>query len=80
MYIIDMAASEEFNPMTNNNRGYWSLYDVSNKQVVIDPMTNKPRCTQHNAMNCVSSDRRIWRCLTCARSCVNIDQKIIFSE
>lgn len=73
MKIIDMAASPNFNPDTNKNRDDWSLYDVSNNEVYLDEKWNKPNCIEHKAMNCVSPDRAIWRCLTCSRSCYDID-------
>lgn len=74
MKIVDMASSPNFNPATNKDREEWSLYDVSNKEVDVDPNTNTPRCIDHNAMNCVSPDRTIWRCLTCSRSCYDMDR------
>lgn len=73
MQIIDMASSPNFNPETNKNRSDWSLYDVSNKNVYLDDVTKKPNCIDHKAMNCVSPDRAIWRCLICSRSCFDLD-------
>lgn len=74
MNIIDMAQTPDYNPVTNKNRGNWSLHDVSTKQVYLDSTWNKPNCIEHGAMNCVSQDLAIWRCLTCARSCVDLDK------
>lgn len=74
MQIIDMAKSPNYNPSTNKDRDTWSLFDVTNKEVTIDENTNKPKCIEHNAMNCVSSDRSIWRCLICSRSCIDLDK------
>lgn len=76
MRIVDIAASPSYNPETNKGRGDWALYDVSNGEVTIDPATNKPKCVDHNAMNCVSSDLTIWRCLTCARGCYDMDKHV----
>lgn len=73
MQIIDMIDSPDYNPTTNQNRGDWSLRDVSTQQVTLDEVWNKPECIEHGAMNCVSPDRSIWRCLTCARSAFDID-------
>lgn len=30
---------------------------------------NKATCIYHGAMNCVSQDRKIWRCLMCNEGC-----------
>lgn len=73
MQIVDIASSPTYNPETNQGRGDWSLHDVSKGDVTIDPVWNKPRCIDHNAMNCVSSDKTLWRCLTCARGCYDLD-------
>lgn len=74
MKIIDMASSPNYNPSTNNNRDEWSLYDVSRGEVYLDTQWNKPNCIEHQAMNCVSQDKTIWRCLTCSRSCFDLDK------
>lgn len=70
--IIDMVASPNFDPISNHDRGEWSLRDVSTGQVFLDPETNTPRCVDHGAMNSVSPPRTIWRCLTCGRSCYSV--------
>lgn len=72
MQIIDMVDSPDFNPVTNQSRGQWSLRDVSTFQVALDPALNKPRCIDHGAMNCVNAERTIWRCLACGRSCYDV--------
>lgn len=72
MQIIDMVDSPDFNPVTNQSRGQWSLRDVSSAQVALDPALNKPRCIDHGAMNCVNAERTIWRCLACGRSCYDV--------
>lgn len=69
-----MAKSPNYNPETNKNRGDWSLYDVTNKEVILDDKWNKPECIEHKAMNCVNEERTIWRCLTCSRSCFDLEQ------
>lgn len=74
MRIVDMVDSPEFNMETNSGRGEWSLRDVSTHKVSLDDVWNKPSCTEHGAMNCVSSDRSIWRCLNCGRSCYDLDR------
>lgn len=74
MNIVDMAASPDFNPETNKGRGDWSLYDVSTEQVFLDRTWRKPSCIEHGAMNCVSADRTIWRCVNCGRSCFDVDR------
>lgn len=74
MNIIDMADSPNFNPSTNQSRGEWSLRDVSSGQVAVDPTWDKPRCVDHNAMNCVNAEMTIWRCLNCGRSCYDLDR------
>lgn len=73
MRIVDMIDSPNYNPETNRDRGDWSLRDVSTNQVFLNPFWNKPDCVEHGAMNCVSSDKSIWRCLTCARSAYDLD-------
>lgn len=73
MRIIDMALSPNFNLETNKNRGDWSLYDVSKGDVFLDAVWNKPECIDHKSMNCVSSNRTIWRCLECGRACYDLD-------
>ena len=56
-----------FNWATQNNRGQWSLRDVSSGDVSAGD-DGKPRCVVHGAMNCVVPDRSIWRCLMCGRA------------
>lgn len=73
MNIIDMIDSPNYNPETNKNRADWSLRDVSTNQVFLNPDWNKPDCKDHGAMNCVSADKTIWRCLMCARSAYDMD-------
>ena len=46
------------------------------EQVTLDPRWNKPRCRQHNAMNCLNAERTIWRCLACGRSCYDLDNHV----
>lgn len=67
-YIIhDLIDDPQFNPATQNNRGDWSLRDVSTGHVVPDRY-GKPECVDHGAMNCVTPAMTIWRCLNCGRA------------
>lgn len=71
MRTIDMVDSPGFNPATQQDRGDWSLRDVSAAQVGLAD-DGKPACIDHGAMNCVNIERSIWRCLMCGRSCYAI--------
>lgn len=68
MIIKDLAEDPQFNPATQNNRGTWSMYDVSEGTVTLGA-DGKPSCRDHRAMNAVNPDRTIWRCLACGRAC-----------
>lgn len=65
--LRDLIEQPDFDPSTQNNRGDWSLRDVSAGTVTADSQ-GKPQCAFHGAMNAVSPDRTLWRCLTCARA------------
>lgn len=67
--IVDMVESPDYNPASNEGRGEWSLRDVSHQEVFLDDKWDKPTCVVHGAMNAVSPDRSLWRCLACGRSC-----------
>lgn len=43
--------------------------DSVSKGFVIWTEKNKATCHQHDAMLCVTPDRRIWRCPTCHVGC-----------
>ena len=62
-----MIEQPDFNWTTQNNRGEWSLRDVSSGAVFPDER-DKVRCVDHGAMNCVVRDKSIWRCLMCGRA------------
>jgi hypothetical protein len=62
-----MIDQPNFNWATQNNRGEWSLRDVSAGAVFL-ASDGKPACIDHGAMNCVVPDKTIWRCLMCGRS------------
>jgi hypothetical protein len=62
-----MINQPDFNWSTQNNRGEWSLRDVSSGDV-FSGNDGKPQCADHGAMNCVVPDRSIWRCLMCGRA------------
>lgn len=64
-YVLhDMIDQPNFNWVTQNNRGEWSLRDVTLGNVFADG-DGKPECVEHGAMNCVVADKSIWRCLMC---------------
>lgn len=65
--LHDLVTQPDFNMATQNNRGEWSLRDVSTGAVYAD-YDGKPACIDHGAMNCVVSDMTIWRCLMCGRA------------
>jgi hypothetical protein len=68
-YVLhDLVDQPNFNPSTQNNRGDWSLRDVSQGAVFPDPASGKPCCQSHGAMNCVVPDMTLWRCLICGRA------------
>jgi hypothetical protein len=67
-YVLhDMIDQPDFNWATQNNRGEWSLRDVSSGNVFAGG-DGKPECIEHGAMNCVVPDKSIWRCLNCGRA------------
>lgn len=66
-YVLhDLVDQPEFNMATQNNRGDWSLRDVSDG-TVFQAADGKPSCQSHGAMNCVVPDMSLWRCLMCGR-------------
>lgn len=65
--LHDLIEDPNFNPATQNNRGDWSLRDVSTGQVALGD-DGKPECIDHGAMNCVNESMTIWRCLMCGRA------------
>ena len=73
MNIVDMVDSPGFNPSTNSGRGDWSLRDVSSGKVTLDDWWGKPECAEHGAMNLVSKDLTIWRCIECGRGAYDLD-------
>lgn len=74
MRLVDIANSPNFNPSTNSGRGDWSLHDVSNGNVSLDDWWQKPECIDHGAINCVSKDLTIWRCIECGRGAFDMDR------
>lgn len=67
--IHDLINMPDFNWDTQKGRGDWSTRDVSNGDVTLDTVWGKPQCVEHGAMNAVTPDRSIWRCLCCGRAC-----------
>ena len=65
--LHDMVDQPDFNWSTQNDRGDWSLRDVS-AGAVFAGADGKPRCVDHGAMNAVTPRRDIWRCLMCGRA------------
>ena len=65
--IFDQIDMPEYNPSANSGRGDWGLRNVSDGTVMTHP-TDIVRCVEHGAMNSVSPNRAIWRCLMCGRS------------
>lgn len=61
--IIDIKDMPGYNPKVPNGAD-----SVSTGKVTWHP-TQKAMCHIHKAMNCVSENRRIWRCLTCHEGC-----------
>lgn len=64
--IVDIQCMPGFNPKVPNgadsvSRGLVSVDLTINKYAGV----NKVVCSKHGAMNAVSQDCRIWRCLTC---------------
>ena len=57
--IVDIGNMPGYNPKVTNG-----IDSVSKGKVSWDPH-QKAVCKNHGAMNAVSMDRRIWRCLTC---------------
>lgn len=59
--IVDLTEWPDHNPAvyTTQPKG---LDSVSKGLVSWDP-DQKAVCSKHGAMNCVSADRRIWRCV-----------------
>lgn len=65
--LHDLIDQPDFNMATQNDRGDWSLRDVS-AGAVVQAADGKPSCQSHGAMNCVVPDRSLWRCLMCGRA------------
>ena len=65
--IFDQIDMPEYNQSANSGRGDWGLRNVSDGTVMTHP-TDIVRCVEHGAMNSVSPNRAIWRCLMCGRS------------
>ena len=61
--IIDIQDMPGYNPKVPNGR------DSVSQHRVFWFITYKAWCKIHGAMNCVSENRRIWRCLTCHEGC-----------
>jgi len=67
-YVLhDLIEQPGFNPSTQRDRGDWSLRDVSSGQVFAAE-DGKPACIDHGAMNCVTENMSLWRCLMCGRA------------
>ena len=62
-HIIDIRDMPGFNPAVPNGAD-----SVSQGKVIWFP-GQKAWCIKHGAMNCVSENQRIWRCLMCHEGC-----------
>lgn len=62
--IVDIREMPGWNPETGGH----GLTSVSEGKVSWDP-DQKAMCREHGAINCVSSNRRIWRCIHSFPSC-----------
>lgn len=66
-YILyDLIEQPDCNWATQNNRGEWSLRDVSSGHVFAGE-DGRPACVDHGAMNCVTPGKSIWCCLKCGQ-------------
>jgi hypothetical protein len=63
--ILDLAEMPGTDPDKVGSHG---LHSVSGGKVRWDP-EQKAVCAKHGAINCVSQDRRIWRCVHAFPSC-----------
>lgn len=77
--ILDLIEMPGFNLDTQRDRGDWSLRDVSAGTVTQQP-TDKVRCVDHGAMNCVNPERTIWRCLMCGRAAYRPTSNLPFEQ
>ena len=70
MGIIDLKDMPHANPAVTNG-----MDSVSAGKVKLGK-DGKPECYKHKAMNCVSPDRKLWRCLQiqCHVGCYIEDQ------
>ena len=57
--IVDIRDMPGYNPKVPNGS------DSVTRGLVRWDDVQRAVCATHGAMNCVSQDRRIWRCLTC---------------
>lgn len=62
MKLIDIKEMPDYNPAVPNGSD-------SVSQGVVTLLGGSPWCKYHGAMNCVSTNRKIWRCLTCHAGC-----------
>ena len=65
--IIDIRDMPNYNPTVPNGN------DSVSQNKVIWTSSQKAFCKSHGAMNCVSQNRKIWRCLTCHEGCYVFD-------
>ena len=64
-----MTIYVDIKEMPNYNSAVVNTDDSVSRHAVIRMGSQKAWCIKHGAMNCVSQDRRIWRCLTCREGC-----------
>ena len=62
-FIVDIRNMPNYSEAVPNG-----AESVSAKRVSLDG-NGYPICWSHGAMNGVSQDRRLWRCLTCHEGC-----------
>ncbi len=63
--VRDLAELPGVDPGKTGSHG---MHSLSEGKVRWDPV-QKAVCSKHGAMNCVSADRKIWRCVHAFPSC-----------
>ena len=70
--LLDQVEMPGYNPAANAGRGDWGLRDVSSGAVYAHER-DVVACVEHGAMNSVSPNRTLWRCLACGRAAYRVD-------
>ncbi len=65
--IVDIRDMPDWKP-SKGDHGDRGIASVSEGKIYWDP-DQKAMCRKHGAINCVSTDRRIWRCIHSFPSC-----------